>query len=49
MKKNKVKFEEKNQSKNIGNTSKKSEFKPKDWAVKLIEKHKVLIDGLKDR
>ncbi|MEA5000262.1 MAG: hypothetical protein VB017_00085 [Endomicrobiaceae bacterium] len=31
------------------NTAKKTGFKPKAWAVKLIKEHKVLMDGLKDR
>lgn len=49
MEKNKCKIKEKSQSKTIENTNKKTGFKPKAWAVKLIKEHKVLIDGLKDR
>lgn len=28
---------------------KKAEFKPKQWVVDLINEHKVLVDGLRDR
>jgi len=28
---------------------KKAQFKPKKWVKNLIDKHKVLVDGLKDR
>jgi hypothetical protein len=30
-------------------TQKQSQFKPKKWVKDLIDKHKVLVDGLKDR
>lgn len=30
-------------------SDKKTGFKPKDWVVKLIKKHKGIVDGLKDR
>ncbi|GAB1402504.1 hypothetical protein MASR1M68_14150 [Elusimicrobiota bacterium] len=51
MKKNKGKIKEKTkiETKTIENTNKKTVFKPKAWAVKLIKEHKVLMDGLKDR
>jgi len=46
-KKNKIKT--KTKTKMAENTDKKTGFKPKDCVVKLIKKHKVLVDGLKDR
>jgi len=51
MTKNKGKIKEKTKikTKTAGNTYKKTGFKPKAWAVKFIETHKVLMDGLKDR
>lgn len=39
----------KTKTKTAENTDKKTGFKPKDWVDKLIKKHKVLVDGLKDR
>lgn len=44
-KKTKIKTE----TKTARNIDKKTGFKPKAWAVKLIKEHKVLMDGLKDR
>lgn len=39
----------KTKTKTAEKTNKKTGFKPKDWVVKLIKEHKVLVDGLKDR
>lgn len=39
----------KKKTKTAGNTDKKTGFKPKKWVKDLIDKHKVLVDGLKDR
>lgn len=47
MTKNKVEIKEK--TKTARNIGKKTGFKPKAWALKLIKEHKVLMDALKDR
>lgn len=36
-------------TKTAGRLDKKTEFKPKVWAVKFLKEHKVLMDLLKDK
>ena len=49
MEKTKDKIKEKIENKTAEISDKKTGFKPKAWAVKLIKEHKVLMDALKDR
>lgn len=49
MKTKKSKIKIKTKTKTAESSDKKTGFKPKAWAVKFINKHKVLMDELKDR